>query len=100
MSSDDRSRTSQIVQEALTLNGEDRAAFLSDACLGDQSLRDRVELLLANAAPTDSDSPTHESSHQRPAAEFTGTPRFEVRRRLGQGGFGIVYEVLDRERGA
>ena len=100
MSSHDRPSTSQIVQEALTLNGEDRAAFLSDACLGDQSLRDRVELLLANAAPTDSDSPTHESSHQRPAAEFTGTPRFEVRRRLGQGGFGIVYEVLDRERGA
>ncbi|MGZ5971690.1 MAG: serine/threonine-protein kinase, partial [Polyangiales bacterium] len=32
--------------------------------------------------------------------EFVGGPRFEVRRRLGAGGFGIVYEVFDKERGA
>lgn len=34
------------------------------------------------------------------AIEFLGGPRFEVRRRLGAGGFGIVYEVKDHERGA
>ena len=32
--------------------------------------------------------------------EFAGTARFELCRCLGQGGFGIVYEALDRERGA
>lgn len=32
--------------------------------------------------------------------EFVGGPRFEVRRRLGAGGFGIVYEVYDHERRA
>jgi serine/threonine protein kinase len=29
---------------------------------------------------------------------FTGTDRFVVQRRLGAGSFGVVYEVLDRER--
>ncbi len=36
----------------------------------------------------------------RTAEDFEGTSRFEVRRRLGAGGFGIVYEVLDRDRAA
>ncbi len=30
------------------------------------------------------------------AAEFTGTERYELRRQLGAGGMGAVYEVLDR----
>jgi len=32
--------------------------------------------------------------------EFSGTGRFEVRRCLGKGAFGIVYEAFDRERSA
>jgi serine/threonine protein kinase/CRP-like cAMP-binding protein len=31
--------------------------------------------------------------------EFSGTDRFQLIRRLGAGGMGIVYEVFDRERG-
>jgi eukaryotic-like serine/threonine-protein kinase len=32
------------------------------------------------------------------SGEFAGNDRFAVRRRLGSGGHGIVYEVFDRER--
>ena len=34
----------------------------------------------------------------RDEAPFAGTPRFDVVRRLGAGGMGVVYEVVDRER--
>jgi serine/threonine protein kinase/tetratricopeptide (TPR) repeat protein len=99
MSSHDRPSTAKIFQEALTLSGEERATFLSQVCDGDTSLRDRIELLLANAAANTSQAATHTSTDRRSGRDFSGTARFEVRRRLGQGGFGTVYEVLDRQRG-
>src|SRR6266404_6874292 len=34
-----------------------------------------------------------------PAKEFIGTERFILRRRLGAGGMGVVYEAHDREMG-
>ena len=98
MPANDRS-TSQIVREALALTGEARAAFLSDACLGDQSLRERVDFLLADAAARETHASTNAPADERSRQDFAGTARFEIRRRLGHGGFGTVYEALDRERG-
>ncbi len=34
-----------------------------------------------------------------PGPEFTGDARFELRRRLGAGAYGVVYEALDHQRG-
>ncbi len=34
-----------------------------------------------------------------PTAAFAGTERSAIERCIGSGGFGIVYEVRDRERG-
>jgi hypothetical protein len=34
----------------------------------------------------------------REAGDFDGTDRFEVQGRLGAGGYGVVYRVMDRER--
>ncbi|HEY1336640.1 MAG TPA: AAA family ATPase, partial [Bryobacteraceae bacterium] len=46
------------------------------------------------------ESPGGGAVEPAPAVEFTGTERFEVRRQLGAGGFGAVYEVYDREHDA
>jgi Protein kinase domain len=95
-----------------------RAAFLSDACAGDEALAREVQrLVLAHERSRGFlESPATAKALRIIAAgdasatidpsltgfhaglEFRGTERFTVRRQLGSGGMGIVYEVHDRDR--
>jgi tetratricopeptide (TPR) repeat protein len=90
MAQADTSAIRRLVDEVLTHPVEEQAAYLADACFGNEALRREVEALLA--ARVRRDGPAI------PLA-FAGTSRFELRRCLGQGGFGTVYEALDHERG-
>src|SRR5580693_6662755 len=41
----------------------------------------------------------HGSTQLSGTPEWSGSERYEIVRRIGQGGMGVVYEAFDRERG-
>ena len=104
------SRLETIFHAALQHGLEQRMAWAAAACGSDAVLREQVEKLLAVAdeAAGFLDSARRalgvsETTRTIPGAAeagFAGTERFEVRRKLGAGGFGAVYEVFDREQNA
>jgi len=102
-------RLESIFQAALDCEPARRQVLVAEACGSDAVLRAQVEGLLKlegeaagfldtlrKAVSAYSTQPL--SPRQQP--EFTGTERFQVRRKLGSGGFGAVYEVFDREQNA
>ncbi len=107
----------QLFHAAIARPSSERQAFLDDACAGDEELGREVDQLvrahertrgLESSVPTDvlrilaprSARTAIEPSLTtfRAGSAFRGTERFEVRRRLGAGGMGMVYEVHDRAR--
>ena len=98
-------REESLFQAAAQLSGAERAAFLNGACLGDNTLRQRLEALLAAADAKDSFlEPEERDTTSQPVKtmklELADTPdeavgqtlgRYKLMERLGEGGCGVVY---------
>src|SRR6185295_11347607 len=102
----------ELFQAAVKLEPQERPTFLKRACGSDEALRKEVESLLFHdeRASTFIETPAFKiaeqsseafpSIHPQSLNDFGGTSRFLVKRCLGEGGFGVVYEAYDRERDA
>ncbi len=106
-----------LFEAALNCAPTERTAFLAQACNGDAELQNEVlelldyhektgefmvkpvfELAAKILTPADNSSPSAVVKLDKKEQSFRGTERFEIKQRLGQGGFGVVYQVYDRER--
>src|SRR6185503_12168672 len=93
-------RLHAVFDEALLQPPSASEAYLDRVCAGDPDLRAEVTRLLEAHQDTRSipDTPTELVPAVRGEEHFAGTGRFQVMRRLGEGGMGVVYEVHDRVR--
>ncbi|MGH9760369.1 MAG: serine/threonine-protein kinase, partial [Blastocatellia bacterium] len=99
----------RLLDEALELAPEQRAAFLDRACAGDDSLRKEVESLLAHderisgfiAAPALAEATALSINSQieggSPPKKKIGS--YKVLRSIGSGGMGDVYLAVDQRLG-
>jgi hypothetical protein len=97
---------SQLYHAALARDGDDRAAFLAEACHEDEPLRREVESLLAQPASAQG---FLDGALARAAQMVSGvgssvlTGRrlgaYQVQARLGAGGMGEVYRARDTKLG-
>ena len=92
-----------LFNAASEMGPEDRAAFLSAVCGGDDLLRQEVESLLASAEKTL--GLLHKRVREAARAVATGTPlsnrrigNFELIRLIGEGGMGEVYLAARADR--
>ncbi len=105
MDSERTPRANELFNEALKLEPVERAAYLAEACGGDENLRADVEGLLAvqdqvrglelsddQATSTEVVEPVVASSSSGlPNAAFPG---YEIVRKLSAGGQGVVYQAI------
>ena len=128
MTADDYARLKEVVAGALSRPAADRPAYVAAACGHDAIMRVEVESLLAatiraaslyedpvllvagagvtiaalgdvEAIPPHFVTPPGAPLSALAGDAFHGTDRYRIRRRIGAGGMGIVYEADDRSRG-
>jgi Tol biopolymer transport system component/serine/threonine protein kinase len=99
-------RVKETFHSALALAPRERAAFLAEACRGDESLRGEIESLIRSHEETGSfiDSPAYEAAQmladdQIELSAGETIAQYEVVSHLGSGGMGEVYLAEDRRLG-
>jgi serine/threonine protein kinase len=102
----DRRKVLRLYHLALAREADDRRAFLSQACAGDDELRRDVESLLAHDPPEGFlESQAIDSEAAQPFADTadvligTHIGVYRVDFRLGSGGMGEVYRATDTALG-
>jgi serine/threonine protein kinase len=98
MDSEGRERLKEILHAAMERRPTEQAAFVSDACAGDEALRREVESLLAyrSAAQTFLEIPAggaawHAVAYEPVPMEGQRIGQYRLFREIGRGGMGIVY---------
>ena len=100
-----RGQVLRLYHQALARDAEDRAAFLTDACAGDEELRHEVDALLAQEPPSDFLEVAAAVPEFALAGEGTGDltgqqiGSYRISSRLGSGGMGDVFRAHDTKLG-
>ena len=99
MSDDRRQHADAIFQRALDLPSGEREAFVRHVCSDDAVLRDEVLTMLRNDPGTDDTfaAPVRLGPKGRFVTDPERVGPYKILERLGEGAFGVVYEVEQTE---